>query len=198
VTLLTVYDMIRSLQLNSTSGDFMFGKLFAVCVTLCLASVSFDASAQSYNTGSQTCTQNYSLYDYYSNGRYTHSSWDADGVTCNDNGGGFELGGGYDGGGIIGPEGGGGAPLANAPNNPYNQNPATCKSDPEARIFHAAGDFATWKGIYAPKQIRGRGELFTVEFDGGGTEQYRWFGVPSPTAPPESYIAPIPNSLKCP
>jgi hypothetical protein len=191
--------MLSPQHYNSTSGDFMFGKLLAACTILCLAFVSCDASAQSYDTGSQTCTQNYSLYDYYTNGRYTHSSWDADGVTCTDNGGGFNDGGGYDNGGLIVDEGGGSSqPVAYAPNNPENQNPATCKADSDARSYHAAGDFAAWKAIYAPKQIRGRGELFTVEFDGGGTEQYRWYGVPSPTAPPESYIAPIPGSLKCP
>jgi hypothetical protein len=186
--------MIRWLQLNSTSGDFMFGKLFAVCVTLWLASVSFDVSAQSYNTGSQTCTQNYSLYDYYSNGRYTHSSWDADGVTCNDNGGGFNDGGGYNDGGIIGPESGGVAqPLGlKIPNNPY-AHAATCRSDQNGRWQHALEDV----NLYISRNLFNRPralQILTVTYDDNSTEDWMATGTAGDAA-----LSPVPvsGSLHC-
>jgi hypothetical protein len=192
--------MLTPQHCYSTSGDFMFGKLLAACTILCLAFVSYDASAQSYNTGSQTCTQNYSLYDYYTNGRYTHSSWDADGVTCTDNGGGFNDGGGYDDGGIIGPDVGEASTLSKAPNNPYNQNPATCTSDAYGRISHAAGDFTGWRTANGKTfQWTGRGERITFVYDDGGTEDYIWInGSSIVITDPSKFLAPIPNTLKCP
>ncbi len=56
------------------------------------------ASAQSFNIGGQTCVQNYSLYDYYSDGVRTHSQWEPDGITCYPGGGG-SFGDGLGGGG---------------------------------------------------------------------------------------------------
>lgn len=41
--------------------------------------------------GGQTCYQVWGLYDYYSDGSYTHSSWEADGINCYDNGGSGEV-----------------------------------------------------------------------------------------------------------
>jgi hypothetical protein len=64
-----------------------------------------NAAAQTVNIGGQTCTQNYSLYDYYSNGEYNFSSWEPDGVDCFDFGGDYS----YSDPGIIGGGGTGGS-----------------------------------------------------------------------------------------
>lgn len=45
------------------------------------------SKAQSIDFGSETCTQDYALYDYYSNGEYVGSAWEPDGITCYPNGG---------------------------------------------------------------------------------------------------------------
>jgi hypothetical protein len=91
-------------------------------------------------------------------------------------------------------------PLANAPNNPYNQNPATCHSDAYGRILHAAGDFTGWRTTNGrTNQLTGRGERITFEFDDGGTEVYIWIpGASALPSDPEAYLAPVPGSLKCP
>jgi hypothetical protein len=87
-----------------------------------------------------------------------------------------------------------------APDNPNNTNPATCKADSEARWYHAAMDFAAWRLVYANLQMVGRGEVMTISYDGGGTEDYMWIPgrMPSSTAPPETYILQLPGTLDCP
>ncbi|KFN50369.1 DUF4329 domain-containing protein [Arenimonas composti] len=53
---------------------------------------SLDAAAQSVDIGGQTCSNNYSLYDYFSNGEYIGSAWEVDGVSCTANpGAGFDY-----------------------------------------------------------------------------------------------------------
>lgn len=42
--------------------------------------------AQSFDFGGQTCVQKYALYDYYSDGVYTFSAWEPDGIECYANG----------------------------------------------------------------------------------------------------------------
>lgn len=75
---------------------------FGVLLVAALSQVQ-EVRAQSVNIGGQTCSQNYSLYDYYSNGVYQTSQWEPDGVSCYDNGSG---GGDYE--GFPGVGGGGG------------------------------------------------------------------------------------------
>lgn len=55
---------------------------------LLLACVFFanTTSAQTVNIGGQTCVQRWALYDYYSNGEYQFSAWEADGLSCHSNG----------------------------------------------------------------------------------------------------------------
>lgn len=65
-----------------------------------LMGTSSESNAQSYDFGGTTCVQNYSLYDYYSDGQYVTSAWEPDGVSCFDNGsGGTNYGDPYYGGG---------------------------------------------------------------------------------------------------
>lgn len=71
---------------------------FGVLLVAALSQVQ-EVQAQSVDIGGQTCSQNYSLYDYYSNGVYQTSQWEPDGVSCFDNGGGGYEGGGGGGGG---------------------------------------------------------------------------------------------------
>jgi hypothetical protein len=87
-----------------------------------------------------------------------------------------------------------------APDNPHNTNPATCKADSESRWYHAAMDFAAWKLTYAPKQMVGRGEVMTITYDGGGSEDYMWIPgrMPASSTPPETYILQLPGTLSCP
>lgn len=96
--------------------------------------------------------------------------------------------------------GGGGSRLYRARDNPYTHNRATCRSGSDDRYLHAAGDFGGWKASTKPLQIKGRGELIQIKYDDGGIELYVWiYGrIPSPDAPPESYLARVPNSLRCP
>ena len=66
------------------------GKSLLACIfsaALLSSAGSNVAQAQMIDVGGSTCVQNYSLYDYYSNGVLTDSIWEADGITCYDNGG---------------------------------------------------------------------------------------------------------------
>lgn len=96
--------------------------------------------------------------------------------------------------------GGGGGGVSTAPDRDDNPIAATCHSEGDTRYYHAKYDFGAWKIEHAPLQISGRGELIQIKYDDGGVELYSWIpGAPaSPTAPPETYLARIPNSLRCP
>lgn len=97
-------------------------------------------------------------------------------------------------------------PPADAPNNPYNTNPATCGSDASTRLYHAAMDFAMWRmqaGLGT--QLLGRGETARIHFDSHGpnglhgTETYEWIsGRVLSTSAPETWLRAMPNTLNCP
>lgn len=65
----------------------MFYEIFILMVVLGFWVIIPDAKAQ-VTIGNQTCYNVWSLYDYYDNGTYAFSAWEADGVNCYDNGGG--------------------------------------------------------------------------------------------------------------
>lgn len=147
------------------------------------------------------CRATYTLWAYYSSGQYTGSEWEVSGVYC------FETGG-DEGGDPSGDDpmlGDGGMVLVGGkvfvvPNNPYTQNDATCTSGSDDRYLHAAGDFGGWKATTKPTQISGKGELLVIEYDDGGKEEYNWiYGrMPSASVPPETYLARVPGTLRCP
>lgn len=86
-----------------------FGVVAFSALLVALFPLAQELRAQSVPVGGQTCTQNYTLYDYYTNGVYQESHWEPDGVTCSSNGGGaVGAGGGSPGGGVGGGGGGDG------------------------------------------------------------------------------------------
>lgn len=101
------------------------------------------------------------------------------------------------GGGGLGGGGSGGGGVYQAPNSPYQDAPATCKSDIGARTSHAGRNFAAWKLATRPLQIVGRGETILITYDDGGTELWAWIGSALITDP-ASYLHPIPQTLRCP
>lgn len=93
----------------------------------------------------------------------------------------------------------------NAPNPSNNPNPAMCGSDDQSRLYHAATDFAQWRlANQLGTQIVGRGERARVTFNEhspgvAGSEQYEWIrGRAINTTSPETWLAPVPNTLQCP
>lgn len=67
-------------------------RVLILLVVLCSSIFWSDAKAQ-VNVGGQTCYQVWGLYDYFSNGVLTASTWEADGLNCYDFGGGGGGGG---------------------------------------------------------------------------------------------------------
>lgn len=118
------------------------GAGFLAVVVLSIAFPS-KSSAQTVNIGGQTCTQNYAWYDYYTNGQLTDSQYEADGVSCFDNGsvgyeGGTGGGGGGGGGGSnngvwVAVNGGDYTAEVNVIKNQVRTNDVSCSAETESR-----------------------------------------------------------------
>ncbi len=104
---------------------------FITLAALAALSSAGDVAAQSVDIGGQTCSNNYSLYDYYSNGEYVGSAWEVDGVNCTPGSGGDY---GYGDGTGVYPGGGGGAAAATC----QSTDPATVEGYADALSVDAA------------------------------------------------------------
>lgn len=103
------------------------------------------SSAQVFDIGDQTCTQNYAWYDYYTNGELTDSQYEPDGISCFGSGSGgyngenFEGGGGGGGGssssaGVwVTVNGGGYTAEVNVVKNQVRTNDISCSDETESR-----------------------------------------------------------------
>ncbi|MFN3965518.1 MAG: hypothetical protein ACK4JC_08870 [Silanimonas lenta] len=89
-----------------------------------------------------------------------------------------------------------GAPV---PDNPANDETATCLSDVGSRQMHAHKDVAPYAAArwLAGRPI-GRGELVRVTYDDGGTELWRAVGGPPTSTAWSIHPVPVSGSLKCP
>lgn len=129
-------------------------------------------AAQTVNLGNQTCTQNYTLYDYYDNGKYNFSSWEPDGMNCFDNGGGdysySDPGYGGGGGGVsIDPDGAWITPLLGVPPDTKLQINLV-KKQVRTDMVNCGSDFGSW-GQAATFYVSQSGNSnFQVSTDGRG------------------------------
>lgn len=105
-----------------------------------------EAATQSVNIGGQTCSNNYSLYDYFSDGKYIGSSWEVDGVSCiSMPGSGYDDGGYFDG---------------SLPGGPGDGSTLACRStDPTT-----AKDYADALSVLAATAIRARTDYQSREY----------------------------------
>jgi len=85
------------------------------------------------------------------------------------------------------------------PNNPANNEYATCTADAESRLHHAHRDAAPYiNARFNARRPVQRGELLRVTYDDGGSEVWRAMGPLVSATAPSVQNPPVSGTLRCP